>query len=233
MSSRSFAFPAPSLVFSAICCSFETTSRRDLRGLPLASVRSPGPTLHGLGCSLRDARCRALPRTLTRLLSWDCLVCPSTVSSWRIHSRGRPPSRLVSAALASCRPFGQPLAGGRSCSASAVSHRCDGFLCARSYGLVASRFRSWGSLRFRFGLCRSEDLHTQHLSVLSRRSSEELRPRLQLLLSSCLRAVRPCPPAVPLPGRWPCSTVRRLPSSPHRSRSLWGRRPASRPPGGE
>jgi hypothetical protein len=146
------------------------------------------------------------------------------LNSWRIHSRGRPSSRLVSTALASCRPFGQPLAGGRSCSASAVSHRCDGFLCARSYGLVASRFRSWGSLRFRFGSRRSEDLHAQHLAVLSRRGSEELRPGVQLLLSSCLRAVRPCPPAVPLPGRWPCSTVRRLPSGPHRGGSFRGRR---------
>jgi len=64
---------------------------------------------------------------------------PSTCSS-RVHS-GRRPLRALD--LGSRRP------ASKSRSVLVVSHHLDGFLRARSRGLVASRCRSWGSLRFR------------------------------------------------------------------------------------
>jgi len=125
-----------------------------------------------------------------------------------------------------------------------VSHHLDGFLRARSCGLVASRCRSWGSLRFRTARVdlpkqgRRSGTFPQRVSHPSketpRRQPHRVTAAVALLPLACRAHRRPVPPrcqdgagtphcTVASASR-PCSATESV-TAPHRRRHGWSSPP--------
>jgi hypothetical protein len=86
-------------------------------------------------------------------LAWSCLPrtrsfeVPSSGLPAAVHSR-HTPRRHERVVTTGNEPSGHGCQATASCSVHVVSHHLDGFLRTAGSGLVASRYRTWGSLRF-------------------------------------------------------------------------------------
>jgi hypothetical protein len=87
-------------------------------------------------------------------LAWPCLPrtrsfgVPSSGLSAAVHSRHTPLGHDTSSRPRATGLRAVAATPRRSCSALVVSHHLDGLLRTAGSGLVASRYRTWGSLRF-------------------------------------------------------------------------------------